>query len=663
MTTPRSVPRRWRLAAALTCAVLTGAAPALQRSPGGTARIDGHAAGTFDTLNSPAGFAGGLAWGPDGTAYTLDGTRLLYRWNAQTGRPLSRQVLTLPSSLPGAKADYGPRLLLDGYRADGGALTGPFIRVRGYKKGTPYQTAYTLRADGRAVLGDICASSQKHLVGCSQWYGVTVLPAQKGRATLRLSGREGPVSDITLPAGQVLDVEPSPDGTRVAALRTVEKRDYDPNAALYLDVATRDGKVLSRQVLGSFGVRRDGEPQVRWVDTGRLLTATPRTTSPYSPSGHQVNLWSLSGQGPRWTVGSGELRDAVPSPDGTLFLTVRDGSVPEVRRVSDGAFVRPLGTPVTASVPLPGGSALVALDTGDGQGELRVVRPGGQGRRLGGPGLEGVTRLVVSPDGQFIAAARSESVAVLDRAGRTLHTFALPENVYWTELGFSGPRTLFARLENGGDDWQGRTWDAVTGRLLSQEINARPVGTIQLRTEVRQRPDGGSQSRLSVADQRDRVVWQEAWRSESRPYVLPSPDGRAVVRGVARRSKVQPEQADLYLYRLDPRTGQADPGLTLRTGDPEEAYRGLRLLDYAPDRRHVLLFEASGDGCGSAFYGLRLADLETRREVKLPSALTTGLTRLTGCGYPTPWPTAAFTPEGTGLLVRDGNALNWWRLQ
>lgn len=91
-------------------------------------------------------------------------------------------------------------------------------------------------------------------------------------------------------------------------------------------------------------------------------------------------------------------------------------------------------------------------------------------------------------------------------------------------------------------------------------------------------------------------------------------------------------------------------------------YRGLRLLDYARDRRHVLLDEASGDGCGAAFYGLRVADLETRREVKLPPALTTGLTRLTGCGYPTPWPTAAFTPEGTGLLVRDGNALNWWRL-
>ncbi|WP_104992237.1 WD40 repeat domain-containing protein [Deinococcus sp. NW-56] len=665
MTKPRSVPRRWRLAAALTCAVLTGAAPALQLSSGGTARLDGHAAGTFDTLNSPAGFAGGLAWGPDGTAYTLDGTRLLYRWNAQTGRPLSRQVLTPPASLPDARADYGPRLLLDGFRADGGALTGPFIRVRGYKKGTPYQTAYTLRADGRAVLGNICAPSQQQLVGCAEGYGVTVLPPRKGRATLRLSGREGPVSDITLPAGQVLDVEPSPDGTRVAALRSVEKRAYDRDAVLYLDIATRDGKVLSRQVLGSFGARRDDEPQVRWVDTGRLLTATPRTTSvTYSASGHQVSLWSLSGQGPRWIVGRGELRDAVPSPDGTLFLTVRDGSVPEVHRVSDGAFVRSLGTPVTASVPLPGGSALVALDTGDGQGELRVVRPGGQGRRLGGSGLEGVTGLVVSPDGQFIAVARSESVAVLDRAGRTLHTFALPENVYRTELSFSGEETLFARLEDGGSNgWQSRTWDARTGRLLSQEPNIRPVGTIQLRTEVRQRPGGGSQSRLSVTDKRGRVLWQEGWRSEYRPYFLPSPDGRAVVRGVARRSKVQPEQADLYLYRLDPRTGQADPGLTLRTGDPREVYRGLRLLDYAKDRRHVLLYEASGDGCGAAFYGLRVADLETRREVKLPAGLTTGLARLTGCGYPTPWPTAAFTPEGTGLLVRDGNALNWWRLR
>lgn len=651
------------LAAALTCLLLPGTAPALTLVSNGTARIDGHAAGTFATLSDPSGFAGGLAWGPDGTAYTLDGARVLYRWSAQTGQPVSRTVLAPPSSLPNASANFGPRLRLEGYRADGGALKGPFIRVQGYAAGQPYQTAYTLRADGRAVLGDVCPRAAGRSGGCAGGYSVTVLPQQKGRATLRLEGREGPKSEITLPAGRVLDVEPSPDGARVAALRSVSKREYDPTAPLFLDVATRDGKVVSRQVLGSFGVEPSGEPQVRWVDATRVLTATPRaTSSTYSPSGQQVSLWGLSGQSPRWTVGAGELRDAVPSPDGTLFLTVRGGSVPELHRVSDGAFVRSLGAAVTASVPRPEGDVLLALDTGNGQGELRTVRPGGQGQRLGGQGLEGVTGLAVSPDGGFIAAAHPGSVAVLDRAGRTLHTLALPPESYRVDLAFNGPGTVFARMEDGGssEGWRSLTWDAVSGRVLDQTANTRPVGALRLQTAVRRLPGGAFQSRLGALGPVGQMLWQEAWRGDYRPFFLPSPDGRAVVRGVARPIKGLAERADLYLYRLDPRTGQTSPGLILRTGDLKEAYRGLSLLDYAADRRHVLLGEGSGDGCGGAFYGLRLADLEARREVKLPVALTSGLTRFFGCGQPVPRPTAVFTADGKGLLVRDGNAWNWW---
>lgn len=655
-----------RLVAALTCAVLPVAASALHLLPDGTAHIDGHAAGTFSTLSDPSGFAGGLAWGPDGSAYTLDGARVLYRWNTQTGRPLSRTVLVPPPTLPDAQANFGPRLRLEGYRTEG-IVRGPYIGVTGFRGAQPYTTAFTLSKGGRAVLGSLGYGG---LPGGLTRSGAflarveSVGPDVRARLVLYdARGHQAPAR-LTLPAGRVLDVEPSPDGARVAALRSVAKREYDPTAPLFLDVATRDGKVVSRQVLGSFGVEPSGEPQVRWVDAGRVLTATPRATSPtYSPSGQQVSLWGLSGQFPRWTVGAGELRDAVPSPDGTLFLTVRGGSVPELRRVSDGAFVRSLGAAVTASVPRPGGDVLLALDTGNGQGELRTVRPGGQGQRLGGLGLEGVTELAVSPDGRFIAAARPGSVAVLDRAGRTLHTLALPPESYRVDLAFSGPRTVFARFEDAGSGsgWQSRTWDAATGGVLSQEANTRPVGDLRLNAEVRRLPSGAFQSRLRATGPGGQTLWQEAWRRDYRPYFVPSPDRRAVVRGVSRPSKEQAEQADLYLYRLDPRTGQADPGLTLRTGDPKEAYRGLSLLDYAPNRRLVLLGEGSGDGCGGAFYGLRLADLEARREVKLPAALTSGLTRFFGCGQPVPIPTAAFTPDGKGLLVRDGNTLTWWR--
>lgn len=661
----KPLPRPWLLAATLACASLTGTASALQGAAVGTALIPGHAADTFDTLNSPSGFAGGLAWGPDGTAYTLDGARVLYRWNAQTGQPLSRRVLTPPASLPDAKADFGPRLRLDSFRPQG-ALRGPYIRVSGYQGGQPYTTAFTLTADGRSVIGSLgyggaqAGGRDRTWTRLAQVESVTT----DGRARLVLydssdAQESRPTFRFTLPAGRVLDMEPSPDGTRVAALRSVEKRDYDPNAVLYLDVVTREGRVTSRRVTG-VGIGRTDEPQVRWVNAEQLLTATPVHTPASSAEGHRVSLWGLTGQRARWELGTGNLRDAVPSPDGQVFLTVRDGSVPEVRRVSDGVFLRSLGTAVTASAPLSRSRALLALDTGNGQGELGTVAPGGRWQRVGGQGLAGVAALAVSPDERRIATVRLGQVGVLDRSGRTLHILTLPENAYRVEVQFADARTLVARFEDGSDGWRLMSWDTVTGQVRRDALDAWPVGRLLLRAETRRLPNGVYQSRLGATDPKGQPVWQDAWRAGVRVTFLPSPDGRAVVRGLPRPVQGVASRSDMALQRLDPRTGQAGPELTLRVGDLRDVYRGLRLLDYAADRRFVLLGEGTGDGCGGAFYGLRLADLETRREVKLPAGLTSGLTRFFGCGQPVPIPTAAFTPEGKELLVRDGNALSWW---
>ncbi|MFD1731386.1 hypothetical protein ACFSC4_10415 [Deinococcus malanensis] len=225
----------------------------------GSARIPGHAAGTFGTPGDLGGPAGGLAWAPDGSAYTLDGARVLQHWNVQTGQLLSRQEVRAPSTLPDAVLANGPRLTLGGYRADG-RLHGPFIRAQGHKDGQPYQTAFTLQENGTAVLGDICQSTRAHPAGCSGAngrYAARVERMQDGRATVQAGNRQGRPAQATLPAGQVMDLEPSPDGRFVAVLRLVQKNaGYDPNAQLWLDLINlKDSppRVRSRQLPGRAG--------------------------------------------------------------------------------------------------------------------------------------------------------------------------------------------------------------------------------------------------------------------------------------------------------------------------------------------------------------------------------------------------------------------------
>lgn len=634
--------------------------------PAGQVAVAGHAAGTFLGFQDMP--VGGLTWGPDGTAYTLDGTRLLYRWDARTGRPLSRRVLLPPAGLPDAGERFGPRLTLEGYRTEG-AVRGPYLRVRGHRGAEPYQTAFTLTADGRAVLGSLGEGSafSRDMRFLGQVEGKTA----EGRARVQLFDRTGPggQATVTLPAGQVVALEPAPDGGHVAALRLVRTKGPVWGALWWLDLwDVNTGRVTSRRVPDRFASEAP-LAQVHWVDARRLLTATGDEDGSGGNAHHTLRLWNLTGPGPLWTAGQGEaLQGAVPSPDGEFFLTVRADSLPEVHRIADGAFVRGLGAAVTAWTPLPGGRALLALETGGGAGELRTVGRDGTSARFGGERLGGVTRLAASPDGRWFALARGGqagddnlqhgSVSLLDAAGRTLHTWPVAPAVQ--RLGFApDSRSLLARVapDPSTPDWRGVVW-AVGGRTLADRARTLPIGNVLVR-EDRRGQTGGTRTRLQALSASGEVLWQEGWRAEWNPEWLPSPDGRALVRALGQPIPGAVEQQAQRLVRVDSRTGAVSPGVTL-TPREREVYRGLALLDFAPDRRHVLLGEGSGDGCGASFYGLRLADLGARREVALPLSLTRGLERDSGCGLPVPFPQAAFAPDGGHLLVREGNAVRWW---
>jgi len=658
-------------------------AAALTLVPDGQARTPGHAAGTFRAFGSES--VGGLTWGPDGTAYTLDGTRRLYHWTP-TGRVLDSRVLVAPAALLDPKERFGPHLTLDGYRAQG-PVRGPLIRVQGQRKGKAYQAAFTLSAGGRAVLGDPFSLSATRTRGSGhsadgRFMSRVESKARDGRARVQTVDRRGPgrATTVTLPAGEVRALEPSPDGQHGAALRWVPGQAPAWVSVWQLDLwDVKTGRVTSRVVPDRLASEAP-LAQVHWADARRLLTATGSEDGPGGYTRHTLRLWNLKGPGPLWTRGQGEtLQGAVPSPDGQWFLTVRDGSLPEIHRVSDGSFVRALGATVTAWTPLNRGRAVIAVDTGNGQGELRIVRRAGTPVRLGGLREGGVTRLAASPDGRLYALARSErardgsaqnsTVSVLDAAGRTLHTWQAEPEVQ--RLGLTTDhRRVFAQVaaDPWTPNWRGLSWNVQTGQPLPSPGRAVPVGNVLIR-EDHEQPHGQHRSRLTALNASGRVLWQERWRGGGwgQDWEM-DPGGQTLVRASRQHIPGSPEQQALNLVRMDPRTGAVNPGLMLRpavTGDP---YRNLRLLNVAPDRRHALLEEWSGDGCGASFYGLRLADLGTRREVRLPTSLTRGLARDSGCSLPVPFPETAFSSDGRHLLIRaqqaqSGNDLNWYALR
>ncbi|UQN05058.1 hypothetical protein [Deinococcus sp. QL22] len=693
----------------------------------GAAHITGHAAGTFGGTGDIGGPVGGVAWGPNGTAYTLDGAQILHRWDVSTGRSLSRQVLWPPASVPGARDPaFGPRLFLDGTVLDGpglegtlGTAAGLLVRVTGIQNDQPYRTAFTLTPDGRRVLGDPCPSSERRLRGCIRVGRLTVQdrteagatapqtppleliykdPATGKTLTTRpdpppdgarlILGELGsgasriPASTVTLPRGEVLRVVPSPDGSRTAVLRLVTPRPSWGAGTAYVDVVQRKGGKRVSWPLPGTTLAEAAAPDLRWVGNSRLLTATaeqdPATGG--ALSGQIVALRdALTGRA-RWKLSTtAGLVGAVPSPDGRLWLTVRGGSVPEVRRVSDGQFVRVLGRAVVAWVPLAGsvsssGRAAVALSVGGGAGALSLLDRAGREVPLAGgaarwrfavPGVPDA--LAATPDGGRFALAVPGALYLLDSTGRLRQTLKLPGLRVMTltfgtggvlsaranDSALGGERTLAWRLDSAG-----QLKPLVLPPLPDGSRYSLPISALLLREDVRRPAQTGPlQSRLSVLNLAGGLRWQDAWGPETAALV--SPDGHTVLRARGIAIPGQIEVQALKLYLADARTGQARPPLTL-SPLALKFYRGLGVADFAPSRRHVLLTERDGDGCGGALYGVRLADLQTRQELPLPAAFGTGLTRFFGCGHPRPVPETVFAPDGKHILIRDGNALKWW---
>lgn len=610
--------------------------------------VQGHAAGTFGQLSMPdEAPAGGAAWSPDGReVYTLDTTGELRRWRAATGAPLGNQKVGAPGEAGDRPA---PRLL---------GMGGEFLQLeaRGWRQDRPVRLRYLFNPrSGKTFLSDPCPTSRLTLQVCTA--GFNLRAWVEGNAVVRVM--DGRTTRLPLPTGiKPAALAISDNGERAALLAITPRDTYGLHGTGSLLIWR--GERLTRVPLGDL-LLEGSAPSLTWVGNagsgyGLLLAvnAYDRQTGGlrggqflayYRGDGRRV--WDLSPQ-----VG---LRGTWPSPDGRALVTIREGSVPEVRRLSDGGFLRGLGEAVTTAAPLTGERALVALQSGGGTGRVAL---------LSGRGVQTVAQvnagaLAVWREQRFVSA-QENLIRVHDFKGRVLGQWNAAGTV--GQLAFSPDGAVVSARSWNPQNGQSRVqaW-SLGGRALSLPAGALfPVSRVVL-SEVDDKggPGQAYRERLSATDLTGKTRWGTDWRRGGFETEV-SADGRWVaLSSQAPDSRRDP--VDVEVWRLNTATGQAGPVLRLKPGttDPNSG-QGVAAL--GPDGRLALLSEGSGDACAWALYGYTLADLQTGKRLPTAPGLARGFARQGGCGRDLPFPEAAFAPDGR-LLVRNGNTLTWWHVR
>ncbi|ADY26970.1 hypothetical protein Deipr_1838 [Deinococcus proteolyticus MRP] len=641
--------------------------------------IPGHAAGSFGLSENMGPLAGGVAWSADSsTVWTLDTTRELRRWRVSDGTLLRGQRLRPPAALPDKRPDFpNARLTLSG----AATASGLPITARGYRGSEPVQLTYRLNTgNGQETRQPDCPPSMTGSGACAldgssrAWGQDSELQWQRG----------GRVERLRLPAGLSLkpDSGPpsfslglSPDGGRLALLLLSGKDSYSSGKGTLLTWEWNAGGAAQAPKQTRLGeVLLHPGAQLSWVGERVLLASNVYNTGDnYGSGGSRVGqLLALvtPGKGPVWTLNAGaNLRGAFPSPDGRLFVTVREGSVPEVRRVADGSFVRSLGAAVQDAVPLSGGRTLLAVQDGAGFGRIVRHEPGRLTTLYRGPKVP--EHLAATPDGSRIAASSGSTLRLHDKDGEVRRQWQAGGDVRALALSPDG-LILSAQISeeykiNGVPNGREvvRAWRVADGTAYPLPQGTRfPVSQVVIRQEEG-RKDGSYRRRHVVTERgKGTVLWQTP-SNGSGLYSLPSPDG-AWLAGTgltpASTEQIPPNQERgtvNRLVRVDARTGKSGPVLNVPVAHPDDPYAGWGIAAF--DGERALLSESSGDGCGASLYGYKLADLASGRTLNTPAQLGSGYARLMGCGHFAPRPEADFAPDGR-LLIRDGNRLDWWTL-
>ncbi|MDO4264444.1 MAG: WD40 repeat domain-containing protein [Deinococcus sp.] len=628
--------------------------------------IPGHAADSFGLSENMGPLAGGAAWSADSsTVWTLDTTRELKRWRISDGALLRGQRLRPPAALPDKRPDFpNARLTLSGVATASGLP----ITARGYRGSEPVELTYRLNTGtGQETQQPDCPPSMTGSGVCTPdgsaraWAAGGELQWQRGEQVERLR----------LPAGLSLKPEGgppsfslglSPDGGRLALLLLSGKDSYSGGKGTLLTWQWNAGGAVQAPQQALLGdVLLHPGAQLGWVGERVLLASNVYNTGSGGSRLGQLLSLVTPGQGPVWSLGAdANLRGAFPSPDGRLFVTVRGGSVPEVRRVADGGFVRSLGAAVRDAVPLSGGRTLLAVQDGAGFGRIVRHGPGRLETLYRGPKVP--EHLAANADGSRIAAVSGDdgrTLRLLDASGRVLREWRARERV--SDLAFSPDGLVLSAALGWGSDDGVQAWRVADGTAYPL-----PQGTRFPVSQVVVRPQGRQKGPLVAAERgTDAVLWKLPEKASVR-YAVPSPDG-AWLAGTgltpASTEQIPPnmERGTVNrLVRVDARTGKSGPVLNVPVAHPDDPYAGWGIAAF--DGERALLSESSGDGCGASLYGYKLADLAAGRTLNTPAQLASGYARLMGCGHFAPRPEADFAPDGR-LLIQDGNRLDWWTLK
>ncbi|MBZ9711747.1 hypothetical protein [Deinococcus multiflagellatus] len=623
--------------------VLLLSAPAAAASLSSSFTVPGHALGSFGQPESATEeLGGGAAWSADGAqVYTLDTTRVLNHWRVGDGALLGTRRLAPPAALPDAGPWPTTALRLNG--TQGGALQ---LEARSFRQGQPAALSYTLKLQGGASAPPPpCPSSRRVLQVCA------------GAATLRAEGRTltwtagGVTRTRTLPApGRVLALALNAGGTQAAVLVVEPQTDWGLHgrAALLLWA----GDSLRRLSLGPV---LSGTPaRLNWTPAGWLLAAPLHDdqTGGVQP-GEWLSLHRPDGER-RWQLSPDlGLRGLWPSPDGQRFVTIRGGSVPEVRRTVDGTLVLGLGEAVAAAVPLAGQRALLALQGGGGAGRVARLQQGSL--RTLSP--LGATALAAHPDGGRFAAAQGPDVRLHGPRGEVLRRWKASAPV--VALAFTPDGQALSAWTQSEARGEVRAWRLNGTPLPLPAGTVFPLSSVLLtRTADQGGPQATHRERLSAQQPGGPVLWQTPWRRGSLS-AWPAADGRSAALW-SQHPNSQSDPVITQFWRVALHSGQAGPTLNMAptTRDPNS---GWTLAALRGDGRRALLQESTGDGCGWGLYGFALADLFTAQRLPTPPGLASGYARRGGCGFGVPLPQTTFDPDGR-LLVQDGNRLDWWTI-
>ncbi|WP_339097771.1 hypothetical protein ACINK0_15010 [Deinococcus sp. VB343] len=603
--------------------------------------VPGHSAGSFGSPGSEVGDpSGGVAWSADGQrVYTLDTTGRLLTWEAQTGKLLAQRQ----QQAPVGQGKGLVLLTLNGWQSDR-------LRLQARSFNGEKEVNQDFTADpvtGKTTLLKGCSAGQTGAKDCPQTKTVRL----SGDKIVRQLGTEK--ATVTVPAGlKVGAVALGQDGSVAAlAVKQPDKYTYDGPAYLLL----WDGETLKSVSLGTRLMSLQ-EGQLAWTAQGWLFSMSMHDmqTGGIRSDGQMVALYTVSGKRVWDTSPQVGLRGVWPSPDGQTFLSIRDGSLPEVRRLSDGAFVRGLGEAVVAAVPVRQGQALLALNSGGGKGRIALSGPSG----LKTLSDLNVDSLAVNNDATRFLSSTGNTIRLHDFSGKVLQTVQAKGEV--RALAFTGDNQSFSAAVVLGQDYGSpvtAAWTLAGGSLKLPKDGVFPLTSpVITRSQDQNGPQQSHRERLT-AWQNGKSLWQSAWRVTYR--LSPSADGRwLAVSSQSPNSKSDPVQMDFF--RLNVITGKPSKTLTVAptTKDPNSA-QGIAALSRTG--QYALILEGTGDACGWGLYGFRLSDLSTGRVLPTPKALGQGYQRFGGCGYNVPFVKASFAPDNS-LLLQDGNRLDWWQV-